>query len=315
MNIHYALTRDANDNVVDPQFQFESSWDSFVSMIHEAPSVIEDKKENLLLIPARFKSYDDGDYACAFLDSEQTKVRRLDDGRPAMRRCSENMISQSVLPLDFDGAFSIDAAVKMFSDFEYVAHTSYSHRTERKGFRDCFRMYLLFDSPCPVDEYRGRKDAFIAWVGKENVDDPSSLYATHGFYIPAVHPDRVSDYRLWHNAGRRLDWRMFEHSRVNLSVVSPTRFKDDKTKQLVLDRLRAIYLGNYNEWLKVASALKDGGYDLHDFIQVTVGGLMQQKTAADCERLWSSCKPIPFAYILKLLKGYTGRRNINPILG
>lgn len=301
MNINYVLTKDANDNIVDPQFQFESSWDGFVSLIFEAPSVIDDKKDNLLLIPARFRSYEDDDYAYVYLDSEQTKAQRLVDGRPAMRRCAENMVSQSVLPLDFDGAFTIDAAVKMFSDYEYVAHTSYSHKTEKKGFRDCFRVYLPFDSPCPVEEYRDRRDAFIAWIGKDNVDDPSSLYATHGFYCPAVHPERVTDYHVWRNAGKRLDWRIFERRRVHLSALRPMRFKEDKTRQAVLDALRNMFVGNYNIWLKVGSALKGAGYSLEEFIYVTVGGMMREKTVNDCERLWDSCKPISFAYILKLL--------------
>lgn len=305
MNINYVLTRDANDNIVDPQFQFESSWDEFVSMFFEAPSVIEDKKENTLLIPAQFRPYEDAGYACVYTDSEHTKVRRLDDGRPTMRRCTENMVSQSVLPLDFDGAFSIDAAVKMFSEYEYVAHTSYSHKTEKKGFRDCFRMYLPFNCPCPVNEFKDRKDAFIDWIGKENVD-PSSFYTTHGFYCPAVHPDRISDYKVWRNEGKRLDWRTFKPKTSHQNVIRSIRFKDDKKRQAVLDRLCKIFLGNYNDWLKVASALKDGGYDLPDFIYVTLGGMMREKTVDDCKRLWASCRPIPFAYILKLINSRGG---------
>lgn len=135
-----------------------------------------------------------------------------------------------------------------------------------------------------------------AWLG--DVDE-STLASSRGFYLPSCPKERSSIAERWHNEGTEcFDVMSFAPTEKQLSTkpvgqswrtsLSPTT--SDSDKEVLREALRNTYLGNYEEWWKVASAMLNAGYELQDFEYVTVGGMMSEKTPQDCKRQWDKVR-------------------------
>ena len=105
-------------------------WISFKKYIKASMKEICNKGEADLLIPVSWKTEDFE----PVLNSEK-KALLDSDGSKIIRRCSSNVADWYLLPLDVDDYLTIDKAKELFSDYEYIAYTTFSHSTKKHKFR------------------------------------------------------------------------------------------------------------------------------------------------------------------------------------
>ena len=97
--------------------------------------------------------------------------------------------------------------------------------------------------------------------------------------------------------------------------IDPNRTYEEQTdedKKKTIELLKTIYLGDYEKWRVVGWALRNSGYTLEDFVEVTLGGMMRQKSRGECLTIWEYGvnRDTSFGYIVNLLKEH-GKYNNN----
>lgn len=286
----YPVTFFANcfDNLVTERHTFD--WPEFCELlsVHTAT----DDKNTMMVCPAEFIASVDGS---------------------AVRRCADNVSAYSMLALDIDGDFSIPMFRAKFRRWRYVAYTTYSHRMAKKQGRDAFRAFFPLSDPIPAAVLRALKPEIADWAG---VGDESQLDTSRGFYVPSCPPDRLPLAQAWVNEGEVLDWsRWCNQAAIRIEAElsapppAPSEMNDDQRRKL-LDKLRMVYLGQEPAWWRVGVAMVGNGFSLEDFKYVSIGGLMRQKTAQDCDQKWKHCvadvsrgKTIHVGYLWNIANG------------
>lgn len=219
-----------------------------------------------------------------------------------IRRCADNVSLITMLVLDYDGNETIDSTIERFSDYEYAAYTSYSHKTESKKGRDCFRIVFPLNNPVAMSDYKARKKALLKWAGDV---DKSSTDISRGFYLPSCQPENIDKARCWFNHGNYLDLSLFNIEHIPEITHKPSASLEDEKKQLIKEKLSEIFLGYEPDWVKVMWAMKNSGYTLQDFIDATVyGNLMNSKTVQDCKKRWKTMgnKNTNTGYLINLIR-------------
>jgi hypothetical protein len=119
-----------------------------------------------------------------------------------------NLIQADALVLDYDGGITIDEAKHRFSDYEYLAYTSYNHLKDGETHK--FRIVFPLVSPIPINArirslplYEELASVLLEFAGP---CDPVVTRPNQHYYIPATHPDRLEYARTWVNHGKILDW-------------------------------------------------------------------------------------------------------------
>jgi hypothetical protein len=300
--VFFTLYDDAYDNRILPRNRLDDvEWGDFVELLYTEQSVVTRKDKAKLLSPVRFLKPDDPRCKHArYTDNEERKglgrsgaLKRDEEGKPYTWRGAQNVEQWSMLPIDIDGQQPIAQAKEYFREYTYVAYTSFRHLLD--GKTEKFRLLIPLEVPIDHKTFTARLPAIKTWVGDI---DLSSLAASRGFYVPAVHPDRKHFFSKWHNEGDRfLDLLEFTPQKARAPKNPSTRttlnladirnsLTDDDRKAVLLQKLHDTYVGKYETWWKVSSAMLNAGFTLEDFNYVTIGGMMKEKTAEDCEKQW-----------------------------
>jgi hypothetical protein len=300
--VPFTLYNSTFDNrILDSNRFNEVEWGDLVELMLTERQLVAGKADSKLIAPVRFLERDDPGCQHAVYTKHEAKrglgkagALKLDkDGRPYVWRGAVNVAEWSMLPVDIDGEQTIAQAREFFKAYTYVAYTSFSHLKD--GTTEKFRLLLPLEHPVPHQEVEARLPALKTWLGDV---DLSSLAGARGFYLPSCPPEREHLARCWYNEGEGfLDLLAFNKEPANRFERSPqgrqldfnavrTHLLRADHRQSLLDRLRALYLGKYEDWWKVSSAMVNAGYDLADFKYVTIGGMMRSKTERDCEVQW-----------------------------
>lgn len=216
--LHYALVR--NEYIHQPKL-LTSSWAELVAMLAKPPVIAADRKSwsgNAIL----------HDIYCAicpslFLPLDDTNA---EFNRFGYRRCNENVLGKDLLVLDIDNdatkdrpLLSIEQALQLFGEYEFVLYTSFNHRNPAKGNIDKFRIVLPLSAHCPKDEWELRREGMkYRWP----FADPASFTLSQIFFLPVTSPDRKAKYQFHHNKGRCYDWQTVE---ATTKRSSPARVK------------------------------------------------------------------------------------------
>ena len=282
--IQFSLFNNRFDTTV--QKVYDLDWYTFVELI-TAPHTITNDKDSTLFGPWEFT--------------------------PNGTRCADDVIAASMICLDFDHGVSLDQAKIKFAGLEHVLYTSYSHKKDGES-DDRFRVVLPLAHPVTPEALIERRKAIYAWAKGVDI---SSLSISRCFYLPACPQERSQFAVSYHSDGELLDVLAFEKEPPYVPPAD-TPETTDEDKVWLLEKLPTIYIGNEPEWFKVASCMCANGFSLNDFCNVTLNGLMQQKTVKDCETKWKAVsktrRDFPIGYLFKLLKlhGIT-RTRPNPV--
>lgn len=229
-------------------------------------------------------------------------VSKLEEG--FTRRCGDNCEYTTLLILDYDGGMTIGQAKRQFIDYTYTAYTSYSHRTEKKKGADCFRIVFPLIQPCPIEDFRKRKSAIKMFAGD---CDCSSSDISRGFFLPSCSQFNIGMARTWSNVGKMLNVVSMKQDPTPIFKEETLKTEmSDSRKQEIYDLLVKIHVGHEPTWWKVALAMHSNGFKMEDYVSLTVGGLMNQKTRDDAERKWEqaakSGKKVSIGFLVNLLK-------------
>jgi hypothetical protein len=295
--VFFTVYESLYDNRVLDEYRFDDvPWSDFTQLLATEHQVAERKDASKLLAPVRFLQTDDE--ACQLAeftaeDAERGRGRagepkRDGNGRPCAWRGALNVDAWSMLPVDIDGQQSLEEALQFFGAYDHVGYTSFNHLAD--GKTEKFRLFLLLQQPTSHADLKARLPAVRRWLGDV---DHSSVASARGFYLPSCPEARLSVARRWVNTGsQRLDISSFPEESPP-SPRRPTSSKCAKRTTLpgheraaLLDLLHVTYLGNYEDWWKLSSAMVAADYTLEDFVYVTVGGAMREKSASDCEKQW-----------------------------
>lgn len=204
--LHYAFVR--NEYIHQPQL-LSSTWVELVAMLSKPPVITEDRKSwsgNAILhdtysaiCPSLFLPLDD---------------KNAEFNRFGYRRCNGNVLGKDLLILDIDNDASkdcpqltIEQALKLFGEYEFVLYTSFNHQNPAKGNVDKFRIALPLSEYCPKDEWELRRERMkYLWP----FADPASFTLSQIFFLPVTSPERLANYQFHHNRGSWYDWQKIE---------------------------------------------------------------------------------------------------------
>ncbi|ARJ65038.1 hypothetical protein WV31_04860 [Magnetospirillum sp. ME-1] len=120
----------------------------------------------------------------------------------------------------------------------------------------------------------------------------------------------------WVNEGQFLDWSGWATAaaaRIEREKTAPVVDHpeiSDETRALLLSKLKSRYVGQEPLWWRIGIAMATNGFTLDDFRSVTLGGLMRQKSASDCDAKWRHClrqaqhgKQISLGFLINVANG------------
>jgi hypothetical protein len=197
-------------------------------------------------------------------------------------RRNENLVGCSMICFDFDddSSWTIDEAKIVFAKYEYLGYTSFNHQ---KNGKDRFRIVLPLKAFASGEDIQQRRKAIYA---KYEGVDRSSLSRTRAFYIPLCPQERVELAKVWPNSGELFDVFSFS-AEVFVPCIGfkPTE-TTDLERQWMIDSLKQCFIGHEPDWRNIGLAMCAEGFTLEDFTYVSVNGLMNSKSAAECARKW-----------------------------
>lgn len=232
-------------------------------------------------------------------------------------KCDKNFLSCQLVLVDIDDGMRID---DLNNDPLYQKHgcgyyTSPSHKEEHHKFRIMFqletpivsaeKMRMLYKALIPLygaDE--ACKDATRMFFGTEGAvrrELKENVFLTDMMVDTLVEEVRQEQEHVYQEYVQRASTTDYQPP-------------SDKQKREVLEKLKQVYLGNWNEWFKVAVAMKNSGYDEMDFVMIT-GYLMRQKTEAMARKMWGDAQKYTecgFGYLINLIKRELGNEVFKP---
>lgn len=199
------------DNAVVP---LETTWDTFRAVILQGHEVALDKESAKLFNACEYRS------AETIGADANLRVFSMETAQWCARRLADNVLTVTMLILDYDGGLSLEAAKERFRDFEYVAYTSFSHHAEPG--QDRFRVVFPLISPIPASGLYSAFDSLIhgsAWHELQEAlqefagpCDPVSFRCNQFYYLPLVNEARKPVAQVWSNAGKLLDWTTWKRA-------------------------------------------------------------------------------------------------------
>lgn len=215
-------------------------------------------------------------------------IFKNNEGGEFTRRSAANVDYVTLLILDYDGGMSIEDAKEKFKNYEYAGYTSFSHKTERKGYKDCFRLVFPLENAVTINDFSIRKNSILEWSGDS---DQSSTDKSRGFYLPSCLKENIENAEIWENYGELLDIEKFEKQKIKKYVFKENVKIEDDEKSQIKENLMLVTLNDWNEWHNVMWSMYGVGFTVDDFIDVTVNGnLMTDKTPSICRYEWAQSK-------------------------
>ena len=209
--------------------------------------------------------------------------------KPGGHKHRNNFYSSSVVMVDIDHGMKISELLvdRFYKAYGSGYYTTANHTDHKQRFRVLF---LLESSITSADNMVLMYKRIISYYGT-TVADKSCKDASRMFFgsINAQHKELTDRFipagniRNIINAQRRI-----EHKQKRPVVVRTNHEPlSDPFKERVIELAHDMYLGNYPDWRNFGWGLKDGGFDVSDYIYIT-HGMMSSKTSEDAARVWNS---------------------------
>jgi hypothetical protein len=217
------------DNRVVP---LETTWEVFRDFILQGHEQVtsEDRSAVKLFNAAEYKSVDSLQGAPGVL------VYDDDPARVYTRRLKENILTVTMLILDYDAGMSLQEARERFKPYEYVGYTSFRHLKEKSVEK--FRLVFPLASPIPaIGTFTDCDDLLEGSVWYELSDalrefashcDPASFRCNQFYYLPITTKSRASTAQVWSNSGQLLDWSSWNRSIPQHYVTRTTSASEDR---------------------------------------------------------------------------------------
>jgi hypothetical protein len=201
----------------------ETTWDTFRDVILSGHVVADDRLAVKLFNACEYKTPESlaGDPKLVVYDG--------DTDRTYTRRLKENVLTVTMLILDYDGGMSLNDAREKFKAYEYVGYTSFRHLKD-KGVEK-FRLVFPLATPVPAvgkftdcdDLIEGADWYELGEALKEfsGACDPASFRCNQFYYLPIAPKSRVEAAQVWFNSGIVLDWSSWRRS-PQQKYVSPS---------------------------------------------------------------------------------------------
>lgn len=230
-------------------------WDEFVQLFGEH-QVWDDKDHEMI---------------CPWIFISDTGPRR-----------SENCLGTNLICLDFDddSDWTIEDSKVVFAKYKHMGFTSYNHM---KNGQDRFRIFLPLDRVYYSKEVQECRDGLY---DKYQGVDRSCLSITRAFYIPSCSVENKNLAQLWSRDGELFSLDQFDRIVFTPEVNIERPELSDEKRQWILDSLKMCYIGKEPEWVKIGLAMCSEGFSFDEFVYVSVGGLMREKTTKDCQTKW-----------------------------
>jgi hypothetical protein len=285
--IKFTYIKTIFDNEILPANRFEMPWDKFCKILSK-PQIVNNKEDVGLISPVEYYSEDE---ALDFTDSG------------AVRRCSDNVKTFYAIPVDIDAQISIETAQERFKDYEYILYSTFSHKSPKKAYKDCFRMFFRIKEPISNVDFLCRRNALQEFIGEH---DKTTLACSRSFYIYSC-PENDAHAVYFHNTGISLDV-------LSLPVTIEIPYIQDTThdapspefKAKILEQLGKIRSQSYEDWWKLASAMYNSGYTYSEYEQLS--NTIRSHRKNNCRSQWniSKKKGITFGYLINLCKIHLG---------
>ena len=242
----FTVIKSIFDNEILLNNRFEMTWERFCKILSK-PAIVAKKDSVHLISPVEYLS-------------DEEALDFTDNGK--VRRCSDNVKAFYTIPADIDGQMTLETAIERFKDYEYVLYSTFSHKSEKKGFKDCFRIFFKIKEPISNADFLCRRTALQDFIGEH---DKTTLATSRGFYIYSC-PENDAHPVFLHNQGIALDVLSLPVT-VEIPYV-PTFDREPPSpefKQKVFEKLLEIRELDYEDWWKLASALHTSGYSFSEF--------------------------------------------------
>ncbi len=284
----FTVIKSIFDNEILDSNRHEMSWERFCKILSK-PTIAQTKESVRLISPVEYYSEDE---ALDFTDSGK------------VRRCSDNVKAFYAIPADIDGNMTIATAKERFKRYQYILYTTFSHKSPKKDFKDCFRIFFKIKEPVSNADFLCRRAALQDFILKQ---DRTALATSRGFYIPSCSQENAHHAVFYHNQGIDLDVLSLPVT-IEIPYVPDTSREapTEEFKARVLEELGKIRIQDYEEWWKLASAMYNSGYSFSDFEQLSNTIRSHRKNNSKSQWNISKKKGISFGYLINLCKANLG---------
>jgi hypothetical protein len=282
MDIKFTAIKSVYDNKILDKHRYSMSWEKFVK-INSYLMITPNKEDAPLISPVEYMTSED---ALDFTESGD------------VRRCADNIKLWWMIGIDIDGQMKIEEAKERFKDFEYFLYTTHSHKSEKKHFTDCFRIFILLETPITNEDFLCRKNALQEFIGST---DLTTLARSRGFYTHSCNQENAHHAAFFYSQGQCLD-------ALSLPVTIEIPYTQDisyetpsyEFKQKILEQLGNLFQIEYEMWWKICSAMQNAGYSLSEFEQLS--NTIRSHRKNNCKAQWncSKRKQIPLGYLINL---------------
>lgn len=278
--VGFSTLTNKHDNSITNWYTLE--WAQLADMLEEQGHLVTHNKDVALISPWTYKT-----------PTQDFEPRRTSDGElwliddePVVGRLASNVLGTDMLMFDFDGTITLTEAKQLFAPYTHLGYTSFSHMAEEKGNADCFRVVVPLAQFVSAQQLVDRRAAIYADF--QGVD-ASCLSLARSFYIPSVKPERKRLAHMWRRDAAMFDVLDYAPNVYVPPIHSPVVHQTVDQDKLI-DALKGVFLGNEPEWFKVAVAMQSNDFTFEQFVDVTVGHLMNSKDRRDCEKKWKSAE-------------------------
>jgi hypothetical protein len=282
----------------------ETDWLTLVEVLKSEGHTVSEDKDVMCISPWLYKTLEQGATKRMTDDGQLWTI----DDEPVVARLADNVIGTDLLMFDFDATISVEMAKSTFADYPHFGYTSYSHMSMKKDHKDCFRVMVpLAKFVTAEDLVKRRNTIYKQFQGV----DISCLSLARSFYVPSCPPDKKVVAHMWDNHGTNIfDVYDYEPEQEYVApAFKPAAVNRPVDKQRIIEGLKTIYVGHEPTWFNVAVAMASNQFTVEDFKEVTIGGLMKEKTVRDCEVKWRAAerrvekgKGMTVGYLVNLCK-------------
>lgn len=182
--------------------------------------------------------------------------------REGGRRSLGDAREVSLLVLDYDDGASLEEALGAWSDYEAVAHTSWSHREDAPRCR----LVLPLRTPIPAEGWSELYGAIVADADRQ-CRDPSRAY-----FLPAV--GAGGPHRAVYRPGDRLDLRTdYEAAIARLEEAAAEK---EAARKLAARRAREVYQTRDDLDRALGRRLREDA-DAREALAVRLGGTIKER--------------------------------------
>ena len=174
------------------------TWDNIVSLL--STHIIEPVKQQTALF--------NGAHWKTLSDTTADIVEK--NGKSYIRKTERNMLSTSLLILDYDDGTTIDDVIHNLKHITHCGYTSHSHSQSV----DKFRVVIPLSTPIPATllDPNGRTTILPALNKLFTNIDETSFDRARAFFFPSCPEETHSIAFTWHITGTLFDWTTLEQT-------------------------------------------------------------------------------------------------------